>query len=100
MEGTGERKVTLPEEGRLESHGDGSGGALVDASTAVDALAGINDGDVIDGDGSLGADVHACTACNALGIDCNCHVCYLWLLRTSDLYLKHIEYVLGVVKKR
>lgn len=60
------------------SLGDGSGGALVDAGAAVDALAGVDDSDVLDRDGSLGADVGACTACDALGIDGDCHLDYLY----------------------
>ncbi len=59
------------------SLGDGGGGALVDAGTAVDALAGVDDSDVVAGDGSLGADVHACSACDTLRcVNCN-HCDYL-----------------------
>ena len=64
---------------RLRSLGDAAGGALVDASAAVNALRGVDDRDVLDGQGALGADVCACAAGDAVGsIDCNCHVCYLW----------------------
>ena len=55
-----------------KSLGDRRGGALVDASAAVDALAGIDDSDVIAGDSSLRADVDACSACNTLrSVNCN-----------------------------
>ena len=61
-----------------KSLGDGGGRALVDASAAVDALAGVDDSDVLAGDGSLGADVHTCSACNTFrSVDCN-HCDYLY----------------------
>lgn len=42
-----------------ESVLDGVGAALVDAGTAVGALGGVDDGNVVDGDGTGGADVGA-----------------------------------------
>ena len=61
----------------MVSLGDGAGGALVDAGTAVDAFAGVDDSDVLAGDGTLRADVNACTACDTLGsVHCN-HYDYL-----------------------
>lgn len=47
---------------------DGGRGALVDACTAVDALSGIDDSDVIAGDCALRADIDACSACDTLGL--------------------------------
>ncbi len=71
--------MQLRPEGRSrDSLGDAAGGALVDAGTAVDAFAGVNDSDVLDGQGALGADVDASAASHALGsVDGNCHLYYL-----------------------
>lgn len=70
----GERRGLPPKrlDSSAKSLGDCRGGALVDASAAVDALAGIDDSDVIAGDSSLRADVDACSACNTLrSVNCN-----------------------------
>ena len=62
----------------FRSVGDAAGGALVDAGAAVDALAGVDDCDVLAGDGALGADVDTCSTCYTLGsIDGCCHCNYL-----------------------
>ena len=53
------------------SLGDGAGGALVDAGTAVDALGSIDDSDVVAGDGTLGAHIDASSTADTLGLfDC------------------------------
>lgn len=50
---------------------ESAGGALVDAGTAVDALGGVDDCDVVAGDSTLGADVDAGSAADTLGLfDC------------------------------
>ena len=60
---------------------ESAGGALVDAGTAVDALGGIDDsdvvagdgtlGDVVAGDGTLGAHIDASSTADTLGLfDC------------------------------
>ncbi len=65
------------------SLGDAAGGALVDAGAAVDALGGVNDGDVLDGQGALRADVDASSAGHALGsVNGNCHCYYLEVAQT------------------
>ena len=62
--GGSHRRICL---GSLES----AGGALVDAGTAVDALGGVDDCDVVAGDSTLGADVDAGSAADTLGLfDC------------------------------
>ena len=56
------------------SAGDGAGGALVDASCAVNAFSSVDDCDVVAGDSSLGADVDASAARNTLRlVDFGCH---------------------------
>ena len=85
--------------GRTASLADAAGGALVDASAAVDALAGVDDSDVIDGQGALGADVCAGSASHALGsVDSNCHVCYLWVGDFADSYINATQMLLGKAK--
>ena len=50
---------------------ESAGGALVDAGTAVDALGGIDDSDVVAGDGTLGAHIDASSTADTLGLfDC------------------------------
>ena len=67
----------VPCAGRVRLLLDSVGGALVDAGSAVDALASVDDGDVIDGDCVLGADVRAGSAANTV-ISFHCrHLMYL-----------------------
>ena len=69
------------------SVGDAARGALVDASTAVDALAGVDDCDVLAGDCSFGADVNACSACDTLrSVYASCHFNDLWNRKPMIVY--------------
>ena len=62
--------------GVVISVGDGAGGALVDAGSAVDALSGVDDGDVVAGDGTLGAHIDTGSTRNALGLIDYCYHFY------------------------
>lgn len=72
-----------PDGPALRSVGDGAGRALVDAGAAVDALRGVDDGDVAAGDRALGAHVHTSSARYALGCIHSC--CHFGnLITTTD----------------
>ncbi len=70
-----------PEGGGFPSVRDGAGGALVDAGAAVDAFAGVDDGDVLTDDRTLGADIDASSASHTLrsvNYCCHCSNLGIW----------------------